>query len=52
VLAVGYIDRQQRFICRNSWGPRWGMQGYFTIPYTYLMDEYLAADFWTIQLVE
>lgn len=51
VLAVGYDDKQQRFIVRNSWGPKWGMRGYFTMPYAYLTDDNLAADFWTIRLV-
>ena len=32
VLAVGYDDARQWFIVRNSWGPRWGMAGYFTLP--------------------
>ena len=36
VLAVGYDDAMQRFIVRNSWGPKWGMRGYFTMPYGYL----------------
>ena len=52
VMAVGYDHPRQRFILRNSWGPRWGIQGYFTIPYAYVLDENLAADFWTIRLVE
>ena len=52
VMAVGYDDRQKRFILRNSWGPRWGMEGHFTVPYAYLLDQNLAADFWTIGLVE
>jgi len=51
VLAVGYDDGTQRFIARNSWGPKWGMNGYFTIPYAYLTDSNLADDFWTIRLV-
>jgi C1A family cysteine protease len=51
VLAVGYEDAHQWFIARNSWGTGWGMQGYFTIPYTYLTDSNLADDFWTIRLV-
>jgi C1A family cysteine protease len=51
VMAVGYADDQQRFICRNSWGSGWGLQGYFTIPYAYLTDPSLASDFWTIRLV-
>jgi C1A family cysteine protease len=51
VLAVGYDDGQQRFIVRNSWGTGWGMQGYFTLPYAYLIDANLADDYWTIRLV-
>ena len=52
VLAVGYDDAQGRFIVRNSWGPKWGMEGYFSIPYDYLVSDTLSADFWTIRLVE
>jgi len=51
VMAVGYDDSQQRFIARNSWGGRWGMKGYFTLPYSYLSDPNLSDDFWTIRLV-
>lgn len=52
VLAVGYDDAQQRFIVRNSWGDGWGMKGYFTMPYPYLLSPNLASDMWTIRLVE
>ena len=52
VMAVGYDDTQQRFIVRNSWGPGWGMQGYFTIPYAYLTAHNLASDFCTVRLVQ
>jgi len=51
VMAVGYDDAHQRFIVRNSWGPDWGMKGYFTIPYAYLTQSNLADDFWTIRLM-
>ncbi|MGA7914550.1 MAG: C1 family peptidase [Candidatus Acidiferrales bacterium] len=51
VLAVGYDDASQRFIVRNSWGPVWGMGGYFTFPYAYLTDANLSDDFWTVRLV-
>jgi C1A family cysteine protease len=51
VLAVGYDDSQQRFIVRNSWGDKWGMKGYFTMPYAYLTEQNLSDDFWTIRLV-
>jgi C1A family cysteine protease len=49
VLVVGYDDKSSRFIVRNSWGRSWGMKGYFTMPYHYLLDENLSDDFWTIQ---
>jgi C1A family cysteine protease len=52
VVAVGYNEAKQAFIIRNSWGPHWGMKGYFTMPYQYLMDPNLSDDFWTIHLVE
>lgn len=52
VMAVGYRDDQQVFICRNSWGTSWGLQGYFLMPYAYLGSHDLASDFWTIKTVE
>lgn len=51
VVAVGFDDSQQWFIVRNSWGTSWGMKGYFTMPYTYLLDQNLSSDFWTISVV-
>jgi len=47
--AVGYDDKIQRFVVRNSWGIKWGMKGYFTMPYEYLADRNLSDDFWTIR---
>ena len=52
VLAVGYDEDLQRFTVRNSWGPKWGMQGYFTLPYPYFLQDTLSGDFWTIRSVE
>jgi C1A family cysteine protease len=51
VMAVGFDDSKQWFIVRNSWGPTWGIKGYFTLPYAYVTDAHLADDFWTIRLV-
>jgi C1A family cysteine protease len=51
VMAVGYDDGQQRFIVRNSWGSTWGLQGHFTLPYTYLTQKNLSSDFWTIRVI-
>ena len=52
VMAAGYDESDQTFLVRNSWGTGWGMEGYFTMPYPYLLQGTLAADFWTIRSVE
>ncbi len=52
VMAVGYDDAAQRFIIRNSWGTGWGLKGYFTMPYAYLLSQNLSSDFWTIRVME
>lgn len=51
VVACGYDLKASRFLVRNSWGGRWGNNGYFTMPFAYLTDAYLSADFWTIRQV-
>jgi C1A family cysteine protease len=51
VLAVGYDQKTERFLVRNSWGTGWGQKGYFTMPYQYLTNGDLADDFWTIRVV-
>ena len=60
VQAVGYNATTEtvngvparHYICRNSWGPYWGASGYFFMPFDYLHNPDLAADFWTIRVVE
>lgn len=52
VLCVGYDDPAQQFIVRNSWGPGWGLNGYFKMPYAYLTNRRLASDLWTIRSVQ
>jgi len=47
VMAAGFDRKSKRFLVRNSWGVKWGKNGYFTMPFEYL--EKLAADFWTIR---
>lgn len=51
VEVIGYNEKQKRFYLRNQWGVHWGIQGYFTMPYDYLLDPKLASDFWTIRTV-
>ncbi|MCA9576502.1 MAG: C1 family peptidase [Polyangiales bacterium] len=53
MLAVGYSDRDQVFIVRNSWGEEWGDRGYCYIPYAYLMNpRFNDGDSWVIRRVE
>lgn len=52
VMAVGYNDKTKFFKIRNSWGADWGQKGYYFMPYDYLLDPDLAADFWTFKLID
>lgn len=52
VMGVGYDDKKQAFLIRNSWGTGWGVKGYFWMPYAYIIDSSRCDDFWTIRLVE
>ena len=49
VMAVGYDDADQVFLCQNSWSTAWGERGYFRMPYAYLGNPQLARDLWTIR---
>ena len=52
MLCVGYSDSDELFIVRNSWGAKWGDEGYCYIPYAYLMNEdYNSGDSWVIRHV-
>ncbi len=51
-MAVGYDDVRQLFIVRNSWGATVQDAGHFFLPYAYILDTALCADFWTVRAVE
>ncbi len=51
VMLAGYDDKDKTFLVRNSWGPKWGMAGYCKMPQAYLLDSYLAGDFWTFSKI-
>jgi C1A family cysteine protease len=48
LMIIGCDDQTQTFIVQNSWGPDVGANGYFLIPYSYILEPELAFDFWTI----
>lgn len=53
MLCVGYSDRDEVFLVRNSWGRAWGDEGYCYIPYSYLMsDKHNLEDSWIIRQIE
>ncbi|TAF64016.1 MAG: peptidase C1 [Cytophagales bacterium] len=53
MLCVGYSDRDQVFIVRNSWGEDWGDNGYCYIPYNYIINEqYNDGDSWVIKQLD
>lgn len=47
VMAVGYDDHTKMIKIRNSWGGKWGKNGYFFMPYDYILNPYYCDDFWT-----
>lgn len=51
VMAVGYDHEAEMFIVRNSWGEKWGRNGYFYLPYGFITDQ-LSSDFWAINAIE
>ena len=48
VLAVGYDGDERVFYVRNSWGPKWGMDGYFKMPMDFIGSRSYADDFWVL----
>jgi len=51
VICVGYDDGNKWWIMKNSWGDKWGANGYFYLPYAYLTNLDLAGDIWKITKV-
>ena len=45
VTLVGYDEKDQDFILRNSWGDNWGVCGYSHFPYS---DQSTIMEAWTI----
>lgn len=58
VTCVGYDDNKivapdvkGAWIIRNSWGPKWADNGYFYMPYEYMINPDSASDFWVIKTI-
>lgn len=49
ILLTGYDDNTKLFTFMNSWGKSVGKNGFFTLPYQYVLDPNLSSDFWTIK---
>lgn len=48
VLMVGYDMATRCVLVRNSWGTKWGQNGYFWMPFDYVFHGDLAEDFWVV----
>jgi len=51
VLLVGYNKDNNIFIARNSWGTRWGDNGYFYMPFEVIQNNRMSSDFWVIKSI-
>lgn len=49
IFFCGYDIHKQMFKFQNSWGKGWGDKGFGYIPFRYVNNPYLAADFWTVR---
>ena len=47
-LAVGYDDYAKRITLLNSWGKGFGMEGFFFMPYEYILNKERVYSFWKI----
>jgi C1A family cysteine protease len=47
IVIRGYDDTKQAFLCQNSWGKSWGINGCFWLLYAYIEDAQLSQpDMW------
>ena len=51
LLCMGYDDEKKCFLVLNSWGDKWGLDGYCYIPYGYITNPKLTWDLWYLESV-
>ena len=52
IVVVGYNKDNKTFLCRNSWGKSFGMNGYFSLPFDYVLSPKLSSDMWKLTKTE
>jgi C1A family cysteine protease len=50
VTCYGYSEDDKTFLFMNSWGTEWGQQGFFTLPFAYVLNSDFTSDLWTIKV--
>lgn len=50
MVICGYNDANKYFIVRNSWGSRFGHNGYCYIPYSYVRDSNLTRGLYLVKM--
>ncbi len=48
LLVVGYDDENKWYVVKNSWGEKWGDQGYCYIPYGYMHNAAFTSEIWGV----
>jgi C1A family cysteine protease len=52
VICVGYDDRYELLIMRNSWSNQWGELGYFYLPYNALNHPNFIKNIYTVNMID
>ncbi len=52
IELIGYDLDKNHVIFKNSWGADWGDKGYGYLPFDYILNNNLASDFWTLEVVD
>jgi C1A family cysteine protease len=50
VCALGYSDKKQSFLIKNSMGKNWGAEGYFLMSYEFILSKE-CSDFWMFESI-